>query len=136
MASLTPTFRNLGLRVLRSIDAPAGARIGVAVPASYIVSVALATMAIGRPSSDNVIGTVLAFMFLCALGALVGGALGALVHRFVNSTSMAGPPDRRTIRRGLALAVFIAMLFGVQFVRDAESRSRPRVFHSDRTVAR
>ena len=131
-----PALFDLGVRVLRSITLRTGALIGAAIPVAYVLSATTATLIIGRPGLDVIAGTLFTLIMFAMLGAAIGGAIGWSVQRVVRETTFAGPADRPAVRRGVALAMVVATIFGVQFAREVESRSRPRVMHSDRTVTR
>lgn len=131
-----PALLDLGVRVLRSITLRTGAIIGAAIPVAYVLSATTAALIIGRPGLDVIAGTLFTLVMFAMLGGAIGGAIGWTVERIVRETTFAGPSDRLAVRRGVALAVVIATIFGVQFAREVESRSRPRVMHTDRTVAR
>jgi hypothetical protein len=131
-----PALLDFGVRVVRSITLRTGAMVGAAMPVAYALSAAMATLILGRPGPDVLAGTLFTLVLFGLLGAVIGGAIGWCIHYVVSVTALEGPPDRLAIGRVVTLAVVIAAIFGVDFARDVESRSRPRVMHSDRTVTR
>jgi hypothetical protein len=120
---------------LRSVNMGTGALLGGVAPWAFALGSKMTMLAVGpsMPMGTADVFALLFLIFLTAVGATFGVLAGSLVHLVVSRTRHAGPPDRRMVAGGLALAAVLAALWGA---RGVDFRYRPRVIRSDGKVAR
>lgn len=128
---------NVVASALRSVNIASGALIGAAAPVAYLFAGIVTESMIGRPSPDQMAGTLLfGLPLLGGLGALAGAMLGWVAGLLMRRTRLAGESGRSVVVAALALVLVIGGVSGVQVARQSEARNRPRVVHTTGAVAR
>lgn len=129
-------LRNAVASALRSVNVVSGALIGAAAPVAYLFAGITTESVIGRPSPDQMAGTLLfGLPFLGGLGALVGAVLGGVAGLLIGRTRLARS-GRSVVLAAFALVLLIGGLSGIQVARQSEDRNRPRVVQTTDAVAR
>ena len=121
------------VRLLRSVSATTGALLGLITAGLPPLAFTLADIAIGRPTSTEVLGFAFAAIY-GVVGALIGFVVGAVVRFVVSRTHWSGPIDWRSAMSTAAMFAVVLTVVQVLAVANRERLNRPRVMMTTTSV--